>query len=157
MYIDGLLQFSSAQALTTTAVSTNVIDLLNPRDMGLGEDPTLDIVAQVVTTFTGGTSIQAVLQGSVDNSTFTDMVSGPVVTTANAAQGAQLANFADADVGSGSGAPALPAYQLCDRRYDDCWRCYLDDRSRSSGQPHVCPRHRDRQLRESSRWLSINC
>lgn len=94
MYIDGLLQFSSAQALTTTAVSTNVVDLLNPRDMGIGEDPTLDVVAQVVTAFVGGTSIQAVLQGSVDNSTFTDMVSGPVVALANLIVGAQLANFA---------------------------------------------------------------
>lgn len=107
MYIDGLLQFSSAQALTTTAVSTNVIDLLNPRDMGLGEDPTLDVVAQVGATFTGGTSIQVVLQGSVDNSTFTDMVSGPVVAVANAVQGAQLANFPMPTLAPGQ---ALPRY-----------------------------------------------
>ena len=37
MYVDKLLQFSDAQALTATAVSTNVIDLSLDRDVGIGE------------------------------------------------------------------------------------------------------------------------
>ncbi len=106
MYIDGLLQFSSNQAVTTTAVSTNVIDLLNARDIGIGDD-SLSIVAVPSVTFTGGTSIQVVLQGSADNSTFTDMVSGSVVAVANAVQGARLANFDMPLVAPGQ---ALPRY-----------------------------------------------
>lgn len=37
MYTDSLLQFSSAQALTVTADSTNVIPLSVDRDIGIGE------------------------------------------------------------------------------------------------------------------------
>lgn len=38
MMTDALLQLSSAQAVTTTAVSTNTIDLSLARDIGAGED-----------------------------------------------------------------------------------------------------------------------
>lgn len=38
MILDGLLQLSSAQAVTATAVSTNTIDLGVNRDIGVGED-----------------------------------------------------------------------------------------------------------------------
>lgn len=37
MYIDSLLKFSDAQALTATADSTNVVDLGSDRDIGIGE------------------------------------------------------------------------------------------------------------------------
>lgn len=37
MYIDALTRFSDAQALTATAVSTNVVDLSVDRDIGKGE------------------------------------------------------------------------------------------------------------------------
>ena len=36
MMIDSLLEFSDAQALTATAVSTNVVDLTSDRDVGPG-------------------------------------------------------------------------------------------------------------------------
>lgn len=38
MMLDALLQLSSAQAVTATAVSTNTIDLSQARDIGVGED-----------------------------------------------------------------------------------------------------------------------
>ena len=54
MIIDGLLLFSSAQNITTgtAQVSTNIIDLLNARDMGIGNLYPLKIAVFVSTAFT---------------------------------------------------------------------------------------------------------
>ena len=50
MLLDALLQLSNAQAVTTTAVSTNTIDLSQARDLGPGEN--LHAVVGVDTTAT---------------------------------------------------------------------------------------------------------
>ncbi len=57
MYTDKLLRVSEAQAVTVTAVSTNSIDLSQPRDMGEGEN--LFMHFSIPTTFAGGTSLRA--------------------------------------------------------------------------------------------------
>lgn len=98
MIIDGALQFTGTAGTagspdsptTGTQTSTNVVDLLNARDMGVGDDPSLKILATVTTTFTGGTNLQVNIQGSVDNSTYTTLVSGPVIVEANLLQGVHL-------------------------------------------------------------------
>src|SRR6188508_2976972 len=74
MIIDGALQFTgtpgvagSADTPTTgTQQSTNVIDLVNARDMGIGDDPAIKLLCVVKTTFTGGTSLQVQFQGAPD-------------------------------------------------------------------------------------------
>lgn len=74
MIIDGLLLFSSAQNLTTGTIdSTNVIDLLNARDMGIGDDPALKIACFVTTAFatTDAATLTVQALGSTDNSTYT--------------------------------------------------------------------------------------
>lgn len=53
MYLDKLLQFADDQALTATAVSTNVIDLSSDRKIGIGEP--MAVVVSASTDF-GGTS-----------------------------------------------------------------------------------------------------
>lgn len=97
--MDSLLTFSgtvsaagaySGQSITTTAVSTNVIDLAAFRDMGVNDDDAIEVLVLVMTTFTGGTSLQVTFQGSVDNSTFTDYVSSPVILTAALLAGREL-------------------------------------------------------------------
>lgn len=100
MIIDGALQFSgtagtvsSDSPTTGTQFSNNVIDLLNARDMGIGDDPALKVLCEVTTTFTGGASLQVAVQGSVDNITYTTMVTGPVIVEANLLVGVYLANF----------------------------------------------------------------
>lgn len=75
MIEDGALQFSgtagvagSTDAPTTgTQQSTNVIDLVNARDMGIGDDPAMKLLCVVKTAFTAGTSLQVQFQGAPDN------------------------------------------------------------------------------------------
>jgi hypothetical protein len=100
MIIDGALQFSgtagtiSTDSPTTgTQFSNNVLDLLNARDLGVGDDPAMKVLAEVITTFTGGTSLQIAVQGSVDNVTYVTMVTGPAVLEANLVPGTYLGNF----------------------------------------------------------------
>lgn len=89
--LDAQNEFSDAQAVTVTAVSTNIIDLNQtaPQYTG-GED--LFINVNVGTAFAGGTSIRAVLWTD-DTTTVTDgadIISGDVVLTAAATAGSSL-------------------------------------------------------------------
>lgn len=100
MILDGALQLTgtagtvSADSPTTgTQQSTNVVDLLNARDMGIGDDPALKLLIQILTTFTGGTSLQVLFEGSVDNSTYTTMWSSPVIVEAALLAGRYIANI----------------------------------------------------------------
>lgn len=94
MIIDGLLLFSSAQNITTgtAQVSTNVIDLLNARDMGIGNLYPLKIACFVTTGFTStdaGTLIISA-QGSTDNTTWTTYAVSPTYSAADLVAGAKL-------------------------------------------------------------------
>ena len=81
--IDYELELSDAQAVTATALSTNVINLNSYPQYIAGED--LFINAKVNTTFAGGTSLRAVLW--TDNTTTVtsgaDIISGDVLTVAS--------------------------------------------------------------------------
>lgn len=56
MITDALLRVSDAQALTTTAVSTNTIDLGTARDMGEGRELYFNFA--MITATAGGTSVK---------------------------------------------------------------------------------------------------
>lgn len=93
MIIDNLLLFSSAQNLTTgTEVSTNVIDLLNARDMGIGDNPALKIAAYVTTAFssTDSATLTFQAQGSTDNVTFTVYAQSRAYTAGELTIGSKL-------------------------------------------------------------------
>lgn len=115
MWIDGNLQFTGTAGTagspdtptTGTQVSNNVIDLLNARDLGIGDDPALKVLVEVLTAFTSGTSLQVNFQTSPDNVTFTTAVSGPVVAEAALLAGAYLLSV---DVPRPAPGLALPRY-----------------------------------------------
>ncbi len=78
--LDGALQFTCTAGFaaamfdtptTGTQQSTNVLDLVNARDLGIGDDPSLELLIQILVTFTGGTSLQVQLQGAPDSGTGT--------------------------------------------------------------------------------------
>jgi hypothetical protein len=101
---------------TGTQSSSNIIDLgigfANPgnlngiaipgnaagggaRDIGIGDDPAMKLVVQVITGFAGGTSLQINIQGAPDNGSgapgaFTIMAAGPVVALAQLISGVRL-------------------------------------------------------------------
>ena len=62
MILDKELEFSSAQVVTATAASTNVIDLGVARDVGAGER--MELVVTAKTALTG--TLATIIQGSVD-------------------------------------------------------------------------------------------
>lgn len=67
MFVDKQTLMSDAQAITATAVSTNIIDLGSDRDVGPGEP--VRLLIQVVEAFNTLTSLQIDMQTD-DNSSF---------------------------------------------------------------------------------------
>lgn len=70
MFLDALLQFDPAgTAITVTADSTNVLDLLNQRDLNPGSGYLMDLLCEITTTFTAGgaATLQVSIKGAVDN------------------------------------------------------------------------------------------
>lgn len=107
----GITSSANADAPTTgTQVASNIIDLGvdsgvpssanggGARDMGIGDDPALELLAAVTTTFTGGTSLQLLLAGAPDNGSgapgsYTTMWTSSAIVEASLVAGVQLANI----------------------------------------------------------------
>lgn len=79
MILDLQEYFSQAQAVTATGdtASTNVLDTLVAQDEGIGEEVLVGVICTTAPTSGGAATIQAVLQTSVDNATYTDALIGP--------------------------------------------------------------------------------
>lgn len=94
MILDGLYQFTGTAGTvsvdtptTGTQQSTNVLNLLNARDMGIGDDPAIKLLVEIVAAFTGGTSLEVQLQGAPDSAgspgSYTTMATSGVIAEAN--------------------------------------------------------------------------
>lgn len=88
MNLDSQLQFSDAQALTATAVSTNVVDLSEDRDIGKGEPMAVVVSVGVAADFTTGDETYQFAIQTDDNEGF---ASPTVVTQTAAINGDELA------------------------------------------------------------------
>ena len=71
MYVDALLLFSDAQAVTATAASTSSIDLSAVRDAGVGEDLYVVVTCDVAMTDGSSDSTLAVAIEGDSTTTFT--------------------------------------------------------------------------------------
>lgn len=130
MILDGLLVFTGPSGTgdsptTGTQTSTNVLDLgitgglpasaVNgggARDIGIGDDPAMKLLVQVITAFASGTSLAVALQGAPDAGAntpgaYTTMITGPVVVEANLIAGTRVL---DVDIPRPAPGQALPRY-----------------------------------------------
>lgn len=91
MIIDKALQVSNEQAVTTTAASTDVIDLgqANP-NLGLNDHTSLAITVDTAVTADGAATVTFSLQDSADNSSFADVVATAAIAKATLVAGAQI-------------------------------------------------------------------
>jgi len=91
MIIDKALQVSNEQAVTTTAASTDVIDLgqANP-NLGLNDHTSLAITVDTAVTADGAATVTFSLQDSADNSSFADVVATAAIGKATLVAGAQI-------------------------------------------------------------------
>lgn len=110
MILDGQLVFdASGTTITTTATSTNVIDLSVARDMGIGDAPALKLAIFVGTAFTStaAATLQIQVQGSTDNSNFTTMAESRAYAIADLVAGTKLFPI---DLPAVGGVQAIPRY-----------------------------------------------
>ena len=95
-YIDSELLLSVSQAVTALGdtPSTNAYDagvvIAQGDTSRTGENVWFNVLVSTTATSGGSATIQAVLQDSADNSTFADVLSGPVVAVASATAGTTL-------------------------------------------------------------------
>jgi hypothetical protein len=109
----GITSTANTDAPTTgTQDSSNIVDIGiksgipasivgggggGARDLGIGDKPALKVLAQVTTAFTGGTSLQVLLQGAPDNGsgapgTWTALWASNTIAEANLTVGSDIAN-----------------------------------------------------------------
>jgi hypothetical protein len=100
MITDKLLRVSTDQALTTTAVSTDTIDLSVARDIGEGQDLYMNFA--VTTAFAGGTSVkfEVIQSAAADLSSPTVIGSTDAVVTASLVAGYNTAVRINPQIGS---------------------------------------------------------
>lgn len=90
MIQDYFLQFSDAQAVTSSAASTNVIDC-GVANANLGATGQLWLVVSVNTTFTGATSMTVALQDdAAEDGTYANLVASEDYAEASLTKGTKL-------------------------------------------------------------------
>ena len=93
MMIDNNLVFDTANAITTTRDSTNIIDFSVARDMGDGEGLEVIIQPSGLTSTATTTTIQAMFMVSTDNSTYTTAAMSTTVTLGSLSTGSNILNI----------------------------------------------------------------
>lgn len=87
--LTGANQFASG----ATTTSTNVIDLLNARDIGAGsvnDHADLTVEFLITTAYAGGTSVNFQVQGSTDNTTYVTYCESGAIAIASLTVGARV-------------------------------------------------------------------
>lgn len=106
----GVVGVSIATAAGSTQVSTNVIDLVNARDMGIGDgvDIKIMVICTAAMTSTGAGTFQVQAQGSTDNTTYTTYAETVAMIASSYAVGAKICQLNWPGVNPDTG--SLPRY-----------------------------------------------
>lgn len=111
MLLDNNLLLDSAHAITATAASTNVVDLVNARDIGAGPDygavPKLMVLVTTSFASTNAGTLTVQFQGSTDNTTWSTYAATRAMTAGELVAGNRLF---DIDVPRPGPGDALPRY-----------------------------------------------
>lgn len=92
MIIDKFLQVSDAQAVTSSAASTDVIDFGQPSpDIGMSDQCSMVITVGESATAAGAATVTFSVQDSADNSAWANVVATAAIDKANLAAGQQIA------------------------------------------------------------------
>ena len=105
MILDKNLLVSNNQAITSSAASTDVIDIGVARDIGIG-DP-LELIAVITASLdaVGSATLVTALEGSVDNSNWTVMAQTRAIGKADLLAGRELCRFKLPATGAGQAHP----------------------------------------------------
>lgn len=95
LIFDGTLDTAGAgvvtgAALTVDRVSTNVLDMLSARDVGVGDDLEVHVMVGTAFTAAGAATLQIAYQTSADDSTYVDLLFSPIYAVANMTAGQGL-------------------------------------------------------------------
>lgn len=97
MILDKNLCFDTANAITTTRDSTNIIDLSQARDLGTGGGMAdINVWVEVSTTMTSSTTtatLTTAFEVSTDNSTYTTAAQTDAISTASLTAGTTILNI----------------------------------------------------------------
>ena len=111
MILDGNLLLDTAAAITSSAASTNIIDLANARDMGIGDGDgeTPKVLCLVTTTFTttNSATLQVIFEGSTDGTTWDQYAESTAYAAAALVAGNRLL---DIDVPRPGAGQKIPRY-----------------------------------------------
>lgn len=109
MFIDGLLLFDTATAITTTQDSYYTLDMTDARDMGIGDNEPLKVWVQVSTAFTttNAATLTVAFLGSTDDTTYTTYAQSRAYAAAELLQGKKLLEIG---VPRPGGTAAIPRY-----------------------------------------------
>lgn len=92
MIIDYLLLLDTANTITTTTASDNMIDLANARDMGVGNRQNVKVLCQIATAFqtTDSATLTVRYKTSTDGSAWVTAAQSAAYTASNLTAGARL-------------------------------------------------------------------
>lgn len=98
MFLDSLQLYSDAQALTATAVSTNVIDHKQDRNLGIGEPLVVVVVVDVALDRTTGDETYSVTLQTDDNEAFGSPTTVVTLSLLTYTAGTKFVIFVPADL-----------------------------------------------------------